>query len=118
MSTSPMSRDREILDGIAEGLCAWDLGSTITFWNGSSEKLYGWSRDEAIGRDIVELLKCEYGEPLSECEARLFDAGAWHGRSFRHAKDGSLLVVDVNWALRCDSAGAPVEIIETARRAD
>jgi PAS domain S-box-containing protein len=118
MSTSPTNRDHEILDAISESICAWDLGSTITFWNAASEKLYGWSRDEAVGRNGIELLKCEYGEPLSELEAQLFDTGAWNGRSFRHARDGSLLIVDVNWAFRIDAAGAPIEIIETAHRAD
>jgi PAS domain S-box-containing protein len=117
MSASPASRDREIIDAISESVTAWDLDSTISFWNAASENLYGWSRDEAIGRNVVDLLKCEYGEPLSECEAQLFDAGTWRGRSFRHAKDGSLLIVDVHWAVRRDQAGAPIEIIETAHRA-
>jgi PAS domain S-box-containing protein len=118
MHASPTSRDREIVDAIPESVTAWDLDSTISFWNAASEKLYGWSRDEAIGRNVVELLKCEYREPLNECQARLFDAGTWHGRSFRHAKDDSLLVVDVSWTVRRDPAGTPVEIIETAHRAD
>jgi PAS domain S-box-containing protein len=118
MSASLTNRGREIVDAIPQSICAWDPGSTITFWNAGSEKLYGWSRDEAIGRNVVELLKCEYGEPLSDLEAQLFDAGTWHGRSFRHARDGSLLIVDVNWASRYDAARAPVEIIETAHRAD
>jgi PAS domain S-box-containing protein len=118
MSTSPPARVREILDAIPESICGWDLGSTITVWNATSEKLYGWSRDEAIGQNVVDLLKCEYGEPLSDCEAQLFGAGTWQGRSFRHARDGSFLIVDVKWAYRCDSAGAPDEIFETAHRAE
>jgi len=118
MSTSPANRDSEILEAVAESICAWNPGSTITFWNAGSERLYGWSRDEAFGRNIVELLKCEYGEPLSDLELELFGAGTWQGRSFRHAKDGSLVIVDVSWVFRTDAAGAPVEIIETARRAD
>ena len=118
MATSPANRDREILDAVAESICAWDLGSTITFWNAASARLYGWSRDEAIGRNVVELLKAEYGEPLSECEAQLFDTGGWQGRCFRHSKDGLLHIVDVNWVLRRDAAGAPVEVVETAHRAE
>jgi PAS domain S-box-containing protein len=117
-STSSASREQEILDTLAVAICAWDVGSTITFWNAGAEQLYGWSQDEAIGRNLLDLLKCEYGEPLSDREAQLFETGAWHGRSFRHAKDGSLLIVDTGWSLRRDVAGAPVEIIEAARRTD
>ena len=118
MSNSPTNRDREILDAIPESVCAWDLGSTITYWNAASERLYGWSRDEAIGRNVVDLLKAEYGEPLDECEAQLLETGSWRGRCFRHARDGLLLIVDVKWTLRRNSAGSPVEVVETAHRAD
>src|ERR1700754_941188 len=118
MKTPPTSRDREILDAISESVCAWDLDSTITLWNAASEKLYGWSRDEAIGRNIIELLKVEYGLPPSEWQAQLFDSGKWQGRCFRHAKDGSLLVVDVKWTLRSDPGGAPHEVVETAHRVE
>jgi PAS domain S-box-containing protein len=118
MSTSPTNRDREILDAIPEGVCALDLSMTITFWSAASERLYGWSRDEAIGQNLIELLKCEYDERLSSGLEELLDTGTLERRVFRHARDGSLLIVDGNWALRRDSAGAPVEIIETTHRAN
>jgi PAS domain S-box-containing protein len=118
MSTSPTNRDREILEAIPEGVCALDLSMTITFWNSASERLYGWSRDEAIGQNIVALLKCEYDERLSQGLEQLLAAGTLERRVYRHAKDGSLLIVDGNWAVRRDPAGAPVEIIETTHRAN
>jgi PAS domain S-box-containing protein len=118
MSTSPINRDREILDAIPEGVCALDLGMTITFWNAASERLYGWSRDEAIGQNIVELLKCDYDERLSQGWEELLAAGTLERRVYRHARDGSLLIVDGNWAVRRDPAGVPVEIIETTHRAN
>ncbi len=118
MSTSRSDRDREILEAIPAAVCALDLSMKITFWNASSERLYGWPRDEAIGQNIMELLKCEYDERLSQGLEELLDAGSLERRVYRHARDGSLLIVDGNWALRRDPTGAPVEIIETTHRAN
>jgi PAS domain S-box-containing protein len=117
MSTSSPNRDREILEVIPAGVCALDLSMTITFWNAGSERLYGWSREEAIGQNLIELLKCIYDERLSSGLEELLDTGALERRVYRHAKDGSLLIVDGSWALRRDAAGSPVEIIETTQRA-
>src|SRR5258708_11774131 len=98
MSTSRSDRDREILEAIPVGVCALDLSMTITFWNAGSERLYGWSRDEAIGQNIIELLKCEYDERLSHGMEELLDAGTLERRVYRHAKDGSLVISDGTWA--------------------
>jgi len=118
MSSSTKSRDREILDGIPEAICAFDLSMTITFWNVAAESLYGWSRDEAIGQNLMELLRCEYDDQLSSGLEELLEAGTVKRRIYRHEKDGSLLIVDCHWALRRDSARNPVEIIECTHRAD
>jgi PAS domain S-box-containing protein len=110
-------RNREILDAMRESVCAMDLSMTITFWNAAAERLYGWSREEAIGQNLMELLKCVYDERLSSGLEELLDTGALERRVYRHARDGSLLIVDGNWALRRDAAGAPIEIVETTHRA-
>src|SRR5258705_10141973 len=111
------NRNREILDAIRESVCALDLNMTITFWNAAARGLYGWSRKEAIGQNLIELLKCEYDERLSSGLEELLNTGTLERRVYRHAKDGALLIVDGNWTLRRDPAGAPVEIIETTHRA-
>lgn len=116
-TASQANRDREILDAIPVGVCAFDLSLAITFWNGAAESLYGWSRDEAIGRNLIELLRCEYDERLASGMEQLLDTGTLHRRVFRHAKDGSLLVVDGHWSVRRDARGAPIEIVEIAHQA-
>jgi PAS domain S-box-containing protein len=118
MSSSTTSRYREILEAIPVAVCALDLSMTITFWSVAAENLYGWSRDEAIGQNLMELLRCEYDERLSSGLEELLETGTLARRVYRHARDGSLLIVDGNWALRRDPAGAPIEIIESTYRAN
>ena len=117
-AAAPQSnRDREILDAIPVGVCAFDLSLTINFWNDAAESLYGWSREEAIGQNLVDLLRCEYDERLSEGMKQLLDTGTLHRRVFRHAKDDSLLIIDGHWSVRRDPRGAPIEIVEIAHQA-
>ena len=116
-SRADRGRDREILGSIPAAVCALDLDLAITFWNEAAERLYGWSREEAIGRNLAELLRCEYDERLDHGLAQMLDAGTLDRRVFRHAKDGSLLVVDGHWAVRRGPSGAPIEIVEITHRA-
>jgi two-component system sensor kinase FixL len=60
----------EGLDNVA--VQAYEADGTITFWNRASERLYGYSAEYAIGRDVVELL---HG-PATRAEERRIMADA------------------------------------------
>jgi len=118
MDALSISRDREILEAIPTSVCAFDLDLTITYWNDAAERLYGWSRDEAIGRTVLDLFKRQYDERIRRRWEQLLRTGRIELRVFRHAKDGSLIAVDGNWAVRRDAGGAPIEIVETTHPAN
>ena len=95
---------RAILDGALDAVVSMDARGRITFWNPQAERLFGWSRDEAMGRVLAELII-----PPSLREA--------HTRGLDHYLDtgeGLLLgrVVEV-MALRRDGREVPVELAVT-----
>ncbi|MGZ3181987.1 MAG: PAS domain S-box protein [Telluria sp.] len=47
---------RTILDRAPDAFIATDAGGVITEWNRRAEEILGWSRAEAIGRDMAALL--------------------------------------------------------------
>ena len=55
------------------------LDGTIVFWNSGAEQLYGWSRDEAVGRKSHELLRSELPVPFETIQATLIERGTWSG---------------------------------------
>ncbi|MDP2107660.1 MAG: PAS domain S-box protein, partial [Rhodocyclaceae bacterium] len=49
----------QILDQINESVITMDLDGYITGWNRGAERLFGYSRDEAVGQHILFL----YADP-------------------------------------------------------
>jgi two-component system CheB/CheR fusion protein len=91
-----------------------DLEGRITYWNTGSEQLYGWTRQEALGRVSYELLKTEFPEPLDAIMDTLQREGRWSGELRKTAKDGRPVHVAVSWVLSRDAASRPVSILEVA----
>ena len=49
-----------LLDKARDAILVRDLEGKILFWNKGAERMYGWTRQEAVGRNIGELL---YADP-------------------------------------------------------
>lgn len=99
-----------------------DSRDTILYWNDGAERLYGWTRREAMGKKCEELLHSQF--PEEEVEQALRDEGSWSGELTRSRRDGTRIVLASRWLLRRDPEGRGVGIIETSadlteqRRAD
>jgi PAS domain S-box-containing protein len=98
-----------------------DMKGHIVLWNLGAEKLYGYTREEAVGRSSNELLRTQFPEPLEQIEKELDRAGTWEGELVHRKQDGSHVVVASVWVLQRDEQGRPLRILEantdiTARR--
>jgi PAS domain S-box-containing protein len=47
-------RVRQVIDSAHDAYIAIDSNSVITDWNPMAEKLFGWSRNHAVGKPLVE----------------------------------------------------------------
>lgn len=75
---------------------ATNLTGAVAFWNKAAERLYGWSEDEAAGRDILELTPAKYTRMQSEQIMQALQAGEpWRGEILLSRRDGSPLVAFV-----------------------
>ncbi|MGE5400924.1 MAG: PAS domain S-box protein [Ignavibacteriales bacterium] len=53
-----------LLDNVSDAIFSFNKDNVITYWNKGAEKIYGWTSNEAIGHDIVNLLRSESSESL------------------------------------------------------
>jgi PAS domain S-box-containing protein len=90
------------------------LDGTILVWNRGAEELYGWPRQEAIGRQSHELLESELPRPLEEIRAELMERGSWSGECKQRRRDGSSIWVASHWALHRNAAGEPASVVRVS----
>ena len=73
----------------------WDFDGGILEWNRGSEELYGYKREEVLGRKKEDFLRpIVPGSSFQQLRRELLDNGSWSGQIKHHAKNGAELTVD------------------------
>ncbi len=90
-----------------------DLEGKILHWTTGCERLYGWSRHEAVGRFVHNLLKTRYPLPRSEIIAALHDRGSWEGEIEHRTKCGSVVSIASQWVARKSDVDAIGFVLQT-----
>jgi PAS domain S-box-containing protein len=102
-----------LLDLTHDTVFARDMGDVITYWNRGAEELYGWTREEAIGKVTHQLTRTIFPAPLAGINAELLRTGRWEGELVHTKRDGTQVVVASRWSLQRDEQGEPAAILET-----
>lgn len=77
-----------LLDLSSDAIISRDLDGNIVFWNHGAEVLYGWTRGEAVGKDVHRLLKTQWPEPFEHVRRKLLQHGAWTGELIHTTRGG------------------------------
>ncbi|MGC3991235.1 MAG: response regulator [Chthoniobacteraceae bacterium] len=93
-----------LLDEARDAICLNDLDQVVLYWNKGAERLYGWSREEAVGRNANELLL--QNNVLTAMKTLISD-GEWQGELRQTTRSGGKLTVQSRWTLIRDDAGLP-----------
>jgi len=91
-----------------------DMDFVITYWNQGAGELYGWTSEEAIGKQSQELLQTTFPVPLDDILEELLRTGRWEGELKRTKADGVQVIVASRWSLRRNERRQPVAILETS----
>jgi PAS domain S-box-containing protein len=94
-------------------IMAHEPKGTIRFWSLGCERLYGWTRDEAVGRLSHQLLRTQFPIPLNQIEHVLLTDGEWTGDLVHRRRDGSQIIASAHKALRRDADGQPHMVMES-----
>ncbi len=108
-----IKRQAELIDLTPAATIVRKLDGTIIFWSKGAEKLYGWTKEEAIGQDINNLLKTETSQHLDEVMNKLKIDGNWSGEIVHISKDGSKVAEQSFWLARLDGNGKIFEVLES-----
>jgi len=93
-------RHAELLDLANDAIVISDSGGRISYWNRGAERMYGWSREEATGRDVHTLLQTRPPEQLAAVMRTLQEEHHWEGEIRQIRRDGSEIVASTGWTLQ------------------
>jgi PAS domain S-box-containing protein len=101
------ARLRAILDAALDAVIGMDAQGIITYWNPRAEAIFGWEREEALGKELRDLIIPErYREAHSRGLARFLATG-----------EGPVLGRRIEiFGLRRDGTEFPLELSITAPR--
>ncbi|HSR12122.1 MAG TPA: PAS domain S-box protein, partial [Thermodesulfobacteriota bacterium] len=110
--TAEIKRQAALIGLSHDAMIATDLKSRITFWSKGAEEVYGWRREEALGRVIYELFQTKFEGPPSEVLAEIVRKGRWDGELVHTRRDGQRITVLSRQVVQRDPDGNPVGIFE------
>ena len=112
-SMARLRQQASLLDLTHDTVFVRDRDDVITYWNRAATALYGWDRDEAVGRRTHDLLHTEFPKPLPEIMADIMRTDHWEGELVHTRRDGTRRTVASRWSLQRDPHGRPAAILET-----
>jgi PAS domain S-box-containing protein len=84
----------------------------VTTWNGRAESLYGWTREEAVGRHISELTVPQQSHRVAEEIMAAIQRGeSWQGVFQVRRKDGALFTAYVKDSPILDDQGRLIGVV-------
>jgi PAS domain S-box-containing protein len=99
------------LDSVQEAIEVRNLGHRLIYWNKGAQRLYGWTKEEAIGKNANRLLYKEESPMLIEAKKSIIEKSEWIGELHQVTKDKKEIIVESHWSLIRDNEGKPKSIL-------
>ncbi len=106
-----LERQAALLDLARDAVIVRDLDGKIQYWNHGAERMYGWKKEEALGRESEELLQTVLPRPIEEIVEEVRRTGGWEGELRQVTHEGNTLFVRSWWALM-EQASEPMVILQ------
>lgn len=95
--TTALRAQAELLELARDGVILVDHAGVILSWNRGAERIYGWTREDAVGKKVHELLQTQFPEKDMTIAAKLREHSHWEGELQQVRRDGSELWLSSHW---------------------
>jgi PAS domain S-box-containing protein len=104
-----------ILEAAEDAIFLRDPANRIRSWNRGAERIYGWSAEEVIGKDAMEILYHGNQDQANAIMKRLEQEGTYEGEITQYNREGRELVISARLTVLKDSTGKPKSILSVNR---
>jgi PAS domain S-box-containing protein len=108
-----LQRQASLIDLSPDAIIVMTVKGTITFWNKGAEKLYGWTKEEAVGKNSHVLLETVFPQSIKEILLELKNGKNWTGQLTHRTKEGNQVLVQSRWLSEVDKNGEITNILES-----
>ncbi|MDZ4667690.1 MAG: PAS domain S-box protein [bacterium] len=85
-----------LLNTIGQAAIATDINGVVNYWNKAAENIYGWTKEEALGKNIMDLTTSETSnEQAIQIMEELKKGQTWAGEFKVQKKDGTNFPVHI-----------------------
>jgi PAS domain S-box-containing protein len=109
--TAELKQQADLLDLARDAIVLEKIDGTILLWSDGAAEMYGWPKEEVLGRIMRHILQTEYPFPRTEITSRLIRDSRWEGELTHIRKDGKKINVLSRWTLKRDLQGNPESIM-------
>jgi PAS domain S-box-containing protein len=96
-SQEELAFQSKLLSEVNDAVFSSDRNFRITYWNQAAENMFGWTKEEVLGKNSGELLKPQVKSSSRDKErSKLRNTGCWKGEAQYLRKDGTYFFVEVN----------------------
>jgi PAS domain S-box-containing protein len=112
-SERALSEQARLLDLSNDAIFVRDAADRVTYWNKAAAELYGFTREEALGRVTHDLLHTQFPAPLEKIKKQLHRDERWTGELVHTRNDGVQVIVNSRWVLDRKADGNTWCVLET-----
>ena len=113
-----MRRQALTFASIRDAIIVADLKGRISDWNPAAEQMFGYSREEALGKGLYALYDPEEPKRFKQTiTAAISKQRRWEARTPFHRKDGTVGECEVRYTPLLDEQRRPVALVGVSRLA-
>jgi PAS domain S-box-containing protein len=99
----------DLLELATEAIMVRDSDGLLRYWSAGAEELYGWRREDILGKPVHQVLQTRFPVEAQAVQAELIRNGSWTGNLTQITRDGREVVVACRKAVKA-GGGAVLEI--------
>ena len=93
----------DMMEDAPEAVLISDRANRILYWNKGAERVYGWSKTDAVGKSGIELLQAVFPENVDKIRNVVEKEGSWQGLTTRFSMTREVVVAETSITLHRES---------------